>query len=92
MIERARAKRAWEAGLPELQDTQQLDKRRKMMEQQELMEWATREKEIEKYVVSYWRHFVFGISERLLARCLINLLVGILPKFIALAQLGTKVN
>jgi len=50
MIERARAKRAWEVGLPELQDTQQMDKRRRMMEQQELTEWATREQEIEKYV------------------------------------------
>jgi len=49
MIERARAKRAWEAGLPDLHDTQRMDKRRKMMEQQELMEWATREQEIEKY-------------------------------------------
>jgi len=49
MIERARAKRAWESGLPELHDVQHLDKRRKLMEQQELVEWATREKEIEKY-------------------------------------------
>jgi len=49
MIERARAKRAWEAGLPDLHDAQRMDKRRKMMEQQELAEWATREKEIEKY-------------------------------------------
>lgn len=48
MIERARAKRAWEASLPQLHDTQQVDKRRKLMEQQELVEWATREKEIEK--------------------------------------------
>lgn len=50
MIERARAKRSWEAGLPELHNTQQVDKRRKLMEQQELAEWATREREIEKYV------------------------------------------
>ena len=72
MIERARAKRAWESGLPELQETQQLDKRRKMMEQQELMEWATREKEIEKYVVSRGRHSVFGMSARVSVRvCLI---------------------
>lgn len=49
MIERARAKRAWEAGLPELHDTQMLDKRRRMMEHQEIAEWATREQEIEKY-------------------------------------------
>jgi len=50
MIERARAKRLWEVGLPALHDSQQVDKRRKMMEQQELSEWATREREIEKYV------------------------------------------
>jgi len=49
MIERARAKRAWEAGLPDLHDMQRMDKRRKMMEQQELVEWARREQEIEKY-------------------------------------------
>lgn len=52
MIERARAKRAYETGLPELHDSQQIDKRRKMMEQQELAEWTTREQEIEKYVSS----------------------------------------
>lgn len=49
MIERARAKRAWEATLPDLHDIDQMDKRRRMMEQQELLEWAQREKEIEKY-------------------------------------------
>jgi len=49
MIERARVKRAWEACLPDLHDTQRMDKRRKMMEQQELVEWTRREQEIEKY-------------------------------------------
>ena len=49
MIERARAKRAWEATLPDLHDMDMMDKRRKMMEQQELSEWALREKEIERY-------------------------------------------
>jgi hypothetical protein len=48
MIERARAKRAWEEHLPPLHDMEQMDKRRKMMEQQELAEWALREQEIEK--------------------------------------------
>lgn len=48
MIERARAKRAWEATLPALNDTGQLDKRRAMMDEQERKEWALRESEIEK--------------------------------------------
>ncbi|CAH1796119.1 unnamed protein product [Owenia fusiformis] len=48
MIERARAKRAWEATLPPLNDMDQLDKRRKMMDDMERKEWALREEEIEK--------------------------------------------
>ncbi|XP_067928775.1 cilia- and flagella-associated protein 91-like [Watersipora subatra] len=48
MIERARAKRAWEATLPPLSDVSQLDKRRKMMDEMERQEWALREREIEK--------------------------------------------
>lgn len=48
MIERARAKRAWEATLPPLNDVSQLDKRRKMMDEMERQEWALREREIEK--------------------------------------------
>lgn len=48
MIERARAKRAWEATLPPLDDPTQLDKRRKMMDEMERQEWAVREAEIEK--------------------------------------------
>ncbi|XP_046902229.1 cilia- and flagella-associated protein 91 isoform X1 [Hypomesus transpacificus] len=48
MIERARAKRAWEATLPPLNDLSQLDKRRRMMDQMERKEWAFREDEIQK--------------------------------------------
>ncbi|KAK1902510.1 Cilia- and flagella-associated protein 91 [Dissostichus eleginoides] len=48
MIERARAKRAWEATLPPLDDLSQLDKRRRMMEEMEVKEWAFREGEIQK--------------------------------------------
>ncbi|XP_073255322.1 cilia- and flagella-associated protein 91-like [Porites lutea] len=48
MIERARAKRAWEATLPALNDTENLEKRKKMMDEQERREWAFREQEIEK--------------------------------------------
>lgn len=48
MIERARAKRAWEATLPPLNDVSQLEKRRKMMDEMERKEWALREQEIEK--------------------------------------------
>ncbi|XP_068127073.1 cilia- and flagella-associated protein 91 isoform X1 [Hyperolius riggenbachi] len=48
MIERAREKRAWEATLPPLSDASQLEKRRKMMDEQERKEWAFREQEIEK--------------------------------------------
>ncbi|KAK5602820.1 hypothetical protein CRENBAI_025092 [Crenichthys baileyi] len=48
MIERARAKRVWEASLPPLHDRSQLDKRRRMMEEMEAKEWALREGEIQK--------------------------------------------
>ncbi|XP_069723354.1 cilia- and flagella-associated protein 91 [Phaenicophaeus curvirostris] len=48
MIERAREKRAWEATLPDMNDTSQIKKRRKMMEAMERKEWAFREQEIEK--------------------------------------------
>ena len=48
MIERARAKRAWEATLPPLNDPTQWEKRKRMMEEQERKEWAFRETEIEK--------------------------------------------
>ena len=48
MIERARAKRAWEATLPPLTDTSQLEKRKRMMDEMETKEWGLREQEIEK--------------------------------------------
>ncbi|KAM3842274.1 cilia- and flagella-associated protein 91-like [Diretmus argenteus] len=48
IIERARAKRAWEATLPPLDDLSQLDKRRRMMEEMEIEEWAFREGQIQK--------------------------------------------
>lgn len=48
MIERARTKRAWEATLPSLSDSDQLQRRREMMEEQERKEWAFREAEIMK--------------------------------------------
>lgn len=48
MIERARAKRAWEATLPPLNDMSQLEKRRHMMDEMERKEWRLREQEIEK--------------------------------------------
>ena len=37
-----------EATLPPLSDTENLDKRRKMMDEQERKEWSFREQEIEK--------------------------------------------
>ena len=49
MIERARAKRQWEATLPDLCDLSQLERRRAMMEEQERKEWAFRESQITKY-------------------------------------------
>lgn len=48
MIVRARAKRAWEASLPPLDDLSQLDKRRRMMEEMEAKEWAFREGQIQE--------------------------------------------
>lgn len=48
MIERARAKRAWEATLPPLSDLVQLQKRQRMMEEMERQDWAYRESEIER--------------------------------------------
>ncbi|XP_068614741.1 cilia- and flagella-associated protein 91-like [Brachionichthys hirsutus] len=48
LIQRARAKRAWEATLPPLNDLSQRDKRRSMMEEMEAAEWAFREGEIQK--------------------------------------------
>ncbi|XP_067029644.1 cilia- and flagella-associated protein 91-like [Acropora muricata] len=48
MIERARAKRAWESTLPALNDMENLELRKRMMDEQERREWAFREQEIEK--------------------------------------------
>ncbi|XP_063726301.1 cilia- and flagella-associated protein 91-like isoform X2 [Symsagittifera roscoffensis] len=49
MIERARAKRQWEAQLPQLHgDEKELDKRQRMMDEMERAEWQLREVEIEK--------------------------------------------
>ncbi|KAJ3371589.1 Cilia- and flagella-associated protein 91 [Allomyces arbusculus] len=46
MIERARAKRRWEATLPEVTDEASFQRRLKMMEAMELREWDDREREI----------------------------------------------
>jgi hypothetical protein len=48
MIERARAKRAWEATLPPINDASQWEKRFKMMTEMERNEWLFREQEIEQ--------------------------------------------
>lgn len=48
MIERARAKRAWEAQLPPLNDPTQWDKRLRMMTEMERNEWLFREREIQE--------------------------------------------
>lgn len=53
MIQRAHAKQAWKATLPPLDDLNQLDKRRKMMEEMEVQEWAFREAEIQKSVLTH---------------------------------------
>ena len=48
MIERARAKRAWEATLPPINDPSQWEKRLQMMTEMERKEWLFREREIEE--------------------------------------------
>ncbi|KAI9188418.1 hypothetical protein H9P43_002809 [Blastocladiella emersonii ATCC 22665] len=48
MIERARAKRAWEATLPEVRDEASFQQRLRMMEAMELQEWEEREREIKR--------------------------------------------
>ena len=48
MVERARAKRAWEKTLPHFNDVTHLQQRMRMMEEQEAREWAWREGEIQK--------------------------------------------
>ncbi|KAJ3111548.1 Cilia- and flagella-associated protein 91 [Phlyctochytrium bullatum] len=50
MIERARAKRAWEAMLPKVTDQESFEKRLRMMEEMELKEWQEREEEIKRSV------------------------------------------
>ncbi|CAM9877930.1 unnamed protein product [Lampetra fluviatilis] len=46
MIERLRARRAWEESLPSLHDAERRDQRRRLMEEAERREWAFREREI----------------------------------------------
>lgn len=48
MIERARAKRAWEANLPPVTDEKSFQRQMKMMEEMELAEWTEREREMER--------------------------------------------
>ncbi|RKP21349.1 hypothetical protein ROZALSC1DRAFT_20590, partial [Rozella allomycis CSF55] len=48
MIERARAKREWEKTLPEVVDDESFERRLKMMEEMEIIEWQEREREIER--------------------------------------------
>ena len=48
MIERARAKREWEKTLPPANDPTRMAERIRMMEDQEMREWKTREEDIEK--------------------------------------------
>jgi len=48
MIERMRQKRAFEESLPPITDEASFELRRRMMEEQELLEWAEREKEIDR--------------------------------------------
>eukprot|EP00040_Diaphanoeca_grandis_P016633 m.86132 g.86132 ORF g.86132 m.86132 type:complete len:767 (+) comp25930_c0_seq2:221-2521(+) len=48
MIERARAKRAWEKTLPDISDESQIKERIRMMEEQEAREWQWRQEEIEQ--------------------------------------------
>ncbi|KAJ3035765.1 Cilia- and flagella-associated protein 91, partial [Rhizophlyctis rosea] len=48
MIERARAKRAWEASLPKVVDQESFERRLRMMEEMELKEWREREDEIRR--------------------------------------------
>ncbi|KAJ3015770.1 Cilia- and flagella-associated protein 91 [Thoreauomyces humboldtii] len=48
LIERARAKRAWEATLPVVTDNASFERRLRMMEEMELCEWRMRETEIKR--------------------------------------------
>eukprot|EP00117_Sycon_ciliatum_P005752 scpid30785/ scgid5015/ AMY-1-associating protein expressed in testis 1 len=64
LIERARAKRAWEKTLPGVEDDAQAEKRRMMMEEQEAEEWAYREKQIEKIQKLQIDALKKGLAER----------------------------
>jgi hypothetical protein len=48
MIERARARRAWEANLPAADDPYRALERAKALEEQEMLEWKYREEEIQR--------------------------------------------
>jgi flagellar biosynthesis/type III secretory pathway chaperone len=48
MIERARARRAWEASLPPVEDAHRALERAQAMEQQEILEWKYRDEEIQR--------------------------------------------
>lgn len=48
MIERARARRAWEENLPPADDHHRAVERAKAMEQQEILEWKYRDEEIQR--------------------------------------------
>uniref|UniRef100_A0A674NSD6 Cilia- and flagella-associated protein 91 n=1 Tax=Takifugu rubripes TaxID=31033 RepID=A0A674NSD6_TAKRU len=62
MIQHQQAKRALEAKLPPLDDLSQLDKRRKMMEEIEAQDWAFREAEIQKSVVTHMLIFTLDLD------------------------------
>lgn len=51
LIEWERNRRALEAALPPLDDPTQLEKRKQMMQQLEMMEWEHRDQEISKFGV-----------------------------------------
>jgi hypothetical protein len=57
MIERQRKKRAFEVSLPPLEHSEAFEVRRKMMEEQELLEWEIREKQIRMYRIPF-PHFI----------------------------------
>lgn len=64
MIERARAKRAWESTLPEVVDQASLEKRLRMMEEMELKEWAEREQEIKRLQEARLKILAKALKER----------------------------
>ncbi|TPX61858.1 hypothetical protein PhCBS80983_g00885 [Powellomyces hirtus] len=64
LIERARAKRAWEATLPVVTDQASFEKRLRMMEEMELCEWRTREQEIRRLQAARLKILQRVIEER----------------------------